>query len=923
MAELEQRLYVWGFVLECSFSIQRAGAKPFFLLETFYENEHGSTPKDLRRQAYSTVLSGGILGHIFGNCPIWGFGATTNFCVAGTWQSNLESQGSQTLAYVGKFFGPRRFYTLVPDQSHTVMTSGYQSGSTYAVTARTSSGSSVIAYIPTQRAVSIDMTKLTGTSALARWYNPRNDSFSTIGTYPTTGSQSFTPPDNNDWVLVIDEATPPVLSAVSTLNITSSGATMTWTTDEAADSQVEYGLTTAYGSTTTLNPTLGTSHSVPLSGLMENTTYHFRVKSKDEFGNLATGTDQMFLTLDLGSPQITGVMATNITGASATITWTTNEPADSQVEYGPTAAYGSTTPINPTLGTSHSVVLSGLTNNVTYHYRVKSRDAGGNLATGTDQTFLTSDTTPPQITNVTSTNITMSSATINWTTNEAADSQVEFGTTTAYGSTTTLDPTLVTSHGVPIAGLTENTTYHYRVRSKDAAGNLAIGSDQTFHTLDITPPQITAVSTTNITATSATITWSTNEAADSQVEFGTTTAYGSTTTLDPALVTSHGVPIAGLTENTTYHYRIRSKDAAGNLAIGSDQTFHTLDTTPPQITSVTATNITATTATINWSTNEAADRQVEYGTTTAYGSTTTLDPALVTSHGVPIAGLTENTTYHYRVKSKDASGNLATSSDQTFHTLDTTPPQITSVTATNITATTAMINWSTNEAADSQVEYGTTTAYGSTTTLDAALVTSHGVAIAGLTENTNYHYRVKSKDTAGNLVIGSDQTFQTPDPTAPQITAVSATNITATAATITWTTNEAADTQVEYGTTTAYGATTTLDSALVTSHAASLAGLAENTIYHYGVKSKDAAGNLATGSDQTFNTLDVTAPQITAGTATNITATGATITWSTNEAADSQVEYGLTTDYGSTTTSADTVGTSHSVTLSGLTENTT
>ena len=49
--------------------------------------------------------------------------------------------------------------------------------------------------------------------------------------------------------------------------MTTSGATVTWTTDEPASLQVEYGTTTAYGSATTLDTTLATSHSQPLTGL--------------------------------------------------------------------------------------------------------------------------------------------------------------------------------------------------------------------------------------------------------------------------------------------------------------------------------------------------------------------------------------------------------------------------------------------------------------------------------------------------------------------------------------------------------------------------------------------------------------------------------------------------------------------------------
>src|SRR5256885_8812612 len=57
--------------------------------------------------------------------------------------------------------------------------------------------------------------------------------------------------------------------------------------------------------------------------------------------------------------------------------------------------------------------------------------------------------------------------------------------------------------------------------------------------------------------------------------------------------------------------------------------------------------------------NEAADSQVEYGTTTVYGSSTTLNTFLVTSHSINVAGLLPSTTYHYRVKSHDEIGRAS------------------------------------------------------------------------------------------------------------------------------------------------------------------------------------------------------------------------------------------------------------------------
>lgn len=103
--------------------------------------------------------------------------------------------------------------------------------------------------------------------------------------------------------------------------------------------------------------------------------------------------------------------------------------------------------------------------------------------------------------------------------------------------------------------------------------------------------------------------------------------------------------------------------------------FRSGDTTAPAISGITIGAIGADTATIGWTTDEGADSQVAYGPT-GYGSTTTLAPALVTSHSQVLTGLLPATTYHLQVRSRDASGNLGVSTDQVFTTAaaPSTPP---------------------------------------------------------------------------------------------------------------------------------------------------------------------------------------------------------------------------------------------------------
>ena len=135
-------------------------------------------------------------------------------------------------------------------------------------------------------------------------------------------------------------------------------------------------------------------------------------------------------------------------------------------------------------------------------------------------------------------------------------------------------------------------TYYFAVTSYTTAGAESAYSNEVTATVsssDTTAPTITGVGTSNISTTGATVSWITNEASDSQVEYGASSSYGQTTALNTSLVTSHSVALSGLQPNTLYYYRVRSRDAARNLATSAGSSFRTAtapvgDTTPPTVT---------------------------------------------------------------------------------------------------------------------------------------------------------------------------------------------------------------------------------------------------------------------------------------------------------------------------------------------------
>jgi hypothetical protein len=92
------------------------------------------------------------------------------------------------------------------------------------------------------------------------------------------------------------DVTPPAISGVNASSVTPTGATIGWATNEPSSSRVDYGLTPAYGTSTSTDATLRTAHSQQLLGLIPSTTYHARVASTDAAGNTAISGDLTFTT---------------------------------------------------------------------------------------------------------------------------------------------------------------------------------------------------------------------------------------------------------------------------------------------------------------------------------------------------------------------------------------------------------------------------------------------------------------------------------------------------------------------------------------------------------------------------------------------------------------------------------------------------
>ncbi len=285
----------------------RPDAPPTFLVEANYEFEHNAadegTPAILRRQEYWTMLSGGC-GQLYGNGWTWPF--------RDGWQDHLDTPGSAQMAHVKGLFGPRPWYDLIPDQAHAVVTAGYgtyaDTGSLgandYLTAARTPDGALVLAYLPTIRTITVDMTKL-GSQANASWYDPSSGATVSIAgsPFPNVGSRAFTPPGANadgdgDWVLVLeatsvppDTQPPTVPSNLAASGVIDSQATIGWsasTDDVAVSAYLVYRDGAFVGSTR--------STSLTDTGLSPSTAYDYRVAALDYASHLSAQSAPLVVT---------------------------------------------------------------------------------------------------------------------------------------------------------------------------------------------------------------------------------------------------------------------------------------------------------------------------------------------------------------------------------------------------------------------------------------------------------------------------------------------------------------------------------------------------------------------------------------------------------------------------------------------------
>jgi hypothetical protein len=674
--------------------------------------------------------------------------------------------------------------------------------------------------------------------------------------------------------IIITPPTATVSSGLAITSLTQISVTLNATTTSdgspsTTDRGFYYGTSVSYGSVASTTSTQGIGvFSQNLAGLTCNTTYHFIAFAANSAGTGTSTPDQIFTTSSCVASAYTfaGPSNGNVGSASTNFTVTPNGPYTGSVTLTPTGGFG----LSPTiLNFSNSATPLTFTITPTVAGSITLTPSNsGTLTDASPLTYSSNATVSGQPTAVSAATSTPNQATITFTSPTFTG-----GSTILYylaSSTPGNFTGLSSSAPIVVTGLTNGTSYTFAVYAVNAVGTSTPSSASNA----VTPIGLPGAPT-GVTATAgnqqASVTFSAPGVTGGSSITGytvTSNPSGGTDTNSGQTTLTHTV--TGLVNGTPYTFTVTATNIVGT---GSASTASS-PVTPSTVAAVSTnstTNIASTTATLSGSIistggSDASQHGFVYGIVADLSSvtaTTTLGSQSGTGNFASnVTSLTSNTAYYVRAYSVNASGTT-TGSILSFLTLPAVPTMTTSVpTAGSGIFFTANGNITATGGVNATVRgfvYGTTLAYGATTTENSSFGTgAYTASIPGLTCNTLYHIASYATNTGGTG-YGSDQTITTGVCTKPTVATSTHSGITTTAATLngTMTADGNASSTVEgfnWGTDTSYGQQASSNGTFGTgSFSQPLTGLTCGTTYHYQAFATNFAGQ-GTSTDQTLIT---------------------------------------------------------------------
>ncbi len=452
---------------------------------------------------------------------------------------------------------------------------------------------------------------------------------------------------------------------------------------------------------------------------------------------------------DTEAPEITNVKIASTTDNAITVTWQTDEDADSLINYGFQADYGIVR-VPEANKKTHTITLDALDPGRVYYFRVVSADGEGNQGISADYKVQTTGT--PQADG-----------------KGQADAEGNGqGSQAGESDTTSQTPSQTTVQEIQeqIQEITDPQQLQ-EILNETVKAIKGITEDLTI----VGPPTVIPETT------SAIVKWTTDREADSKVLFSSadgftegTYAYSQSST--GGMTTDHEVRLIGLESFTEYHFKVVSTDAFNIAGESRDFTFKT-KASLPEIRNLRIVKVEENSATLAWDTTVPAKALIEYQDLTTGSQNSKGRPTLATTHQMRIDDLTLGTRYVAFVIAENGGGDRVKSQPITFITVkDTAPPIISNVTNESTlfpggeSRVQSIVEWKTDEPASCAMTYREGVAGGvEPTTIEQETISytdRHVEVIVDFASATVYQFWLNCSDEAGNKIQSENFVLFTP-----------------------------------------------------------------------------------------------------------------------------------------------------------------
>jgi hypothetical protein len=545
--------------------------------------------------------------------------------------------------------------------------------------------------------------------------------------------------------------TAPVATAAT--SISSTGFSANW---NAVANAADYRLDVSADDFTSLLPgydnLVVATTTQAVTGLSPSTTYKFRVRAVSN-GSATSGNSNEISATTLALPNAPiANAATSVTSTSFTANWSgvggaTGYRLDVSEDNFATMLAGFS---DKTVATT-SDAITGLSPGTSYKYRVRT-ESGTGVSPNSNVIDVTTAPPAPQAPVATAaTEISSSGFTANWTASVDATgyeldvSDDNFTTFVAgYSSKAVLNLTEL------VTGLSANTTYSYRVRATNVSGVSVSSNVIDLTTLETPTETPVATAATAVGLTSFTANWlaasgATGYELDVSADNFSTFVAG----FNSFALTSTSAIVGGLTQGTTYAYRVRATSALPTSDNSNDISVTTLLPQMPAPIATAATGITQDGFTATWNAAAGAagyelDVSLDNFATFAAG----FNSLAVTGTNAPVTGLTASTSYKYRVRATGAQPVSVNSNVIDVTTLVAQMETPTATAATEVTPTGFFANWNLVDGATGyQLDVSVDNFVTFLPAFNSNAVVGPSEQIAGLTAGTVYQYRVRATGT--------------------------------------------------------------------------------------------------------------------------------------------------------------------------------